>query len=217
MVKKKETKTESVVIPAPNFQTAEFLIRGTTPLVMNKFSTKMRQKLHIEHEAGTTPKTKKKKEPKDFEALYEGSKHYSTEGWIGIPAIAFRKAAISACRLCGFKMTLAKLSIEVIPDGHDEEKYGLIRITKGEPEYLESICINSDGSPDLRARAAFSPGWEAVVTIKWDADQFKLQDVANLLMRIGLQVGILEGRPDSKNSAGQGWGLFTVVSEDGDN
>jgi len=29
-------------------------------------------------------------------------------------------------------------------------------------------------------------------------------------MRVGQQVGICEGRPDSKNSAGMGWGLFTL-------
>ena len=47
--------------------------------------------------------------------------------------------------------------------------------------------------------------------IRWDADQFTLDDVTNLLSRVGLQVGIGEGRPDSKNSAGMGWGLFEIA------
>lgn len=34
--------------------------------------------------------------------------------------------------------------------------------------------------------------------------------MVNLLSRAGLQVGIGEGRPDSKKSAGMGYGLFTV-------
>jgi len=34
--------------------------------------------------------------------------------------------------------------------------------------------------------------------------------LTNLLARAGLQVGIGEGRPDSKNSAGMGWGLFQI-------
>ena len=38
----------------------------------------------------------------------------------------------------------------------------------------------------------------------------RTQDVTNLLMRVGQQVGIGEGRPDSKNSAGMGWGTFNV-------
>jgi hypothetical protein len=42
-------------------------------------------------------------------------------------------------------------------------------------------------------------------------DQFTPEDVANLMARVGMQVGIGEGRPDSKNSAGMGWGLFKIA------
>jgi hypothetical protein len=45
-------------------------------------------------------------------------------------------------------------------------------------------------------------------------DQFTHQDVANLMTRVGLQVGLGEGRPDSKNSAGMGWGLFQIEGMD---
>lgn len=38
-------------------------------------------------------------------------------------------------------------------------------------------------------------------------------DVANLMNRVGAQVGIGEGRPDSKNSAGMGWGLFSIETK----
>jgi len=34
--------------------------------------------------------------------------------------------------------------------------------------------------------------------------------VTNLLSRVGMQVGIGEGRPFSKNSAGMGWGTFEL-------
>jgi hypothetical protein len=36
-------------------------------------------------------------------------------------------------------------------------------------------------------------------------------DVVNLISRVGLQVGIGEGRPDSKQSAGLGYGLFEIL------
>ena len=52
--------------------------------------------------------------------------------------------------------------------------------------------------------------WSAKVRIKFDADLFTTTDVANLLMRVGMQVGVCEGRPDSKNSVGMGWGTFEV-------
>jgi hypothetical protein len=58
------------------------------------------------------------------------------------------------------------------------------------------------------------PGWEAKVRIRFDGDQFTLTDVTNLLMRVGLQVGIGEGRPDSKMSTGMGWGMFEVLGRE---
>ena len=58
----------------------------------------------------------------------------------------------------------------------------------------------------------FAPGWEAKVTIRWDSEQFSGADIANLLRRVGEQVGLLEGRPDSRQSAGMGWGLFEIVT-----
>ena len=49
--------------------------------------------------------------------------------------------------------------------------------------------------------------------IRFDADMFSAADVANLMNRVGAQVGIGEGRPDSKNSAGMGWGLFSIETK----
>ena len=37
------------------------------------------------------------------------------------------------------------------------------------------------------------------------------EDVVNLMARVGMQVGIGEGRPDSKASAGLGNGLFQIL------
>ena len=67
------------------------------------------------------------------------------------------------------------------------------------------------GQPYVTVRAAYH-NWSSKVTIRWDADQFTIDDIYNLLTRVGLQVGINEGRPDSKKSAGMGWGLFEVTN-----
>jgi hypothetical protein len=48
------------------------------------------------------------------------------------------------------------------------------------------------------------------VRVQYDADQFTATDAANLMTRVGAQVGIGEGRPDSKMSAGMGWGTFKL-------
>jgi hypothetical protein len=52
--------------------------------------------------------------------------------------------------------------------------------------------------------------WSAKPRIRFDAEMFTASDVANLMKRVGMQVGIGEGRPDSRESAGLGWGTFTV-------
>jgi len=65
------------------------------------------------------------------------------------------------------------------------------------------------GQPYVTIRAAYH-NWSAKVKIRWDADQFTNDDIFNLLYRVGMQVGVGEGRPDSKKSTGMGWGLFEV-------
>lgn len=208
---KESAPTESVSIKPPNFQTAIFRIIGTAPYVQNKFSQKAREMMRSTQEQGSTGRSKRAKEAKDFMALFEGATHRSAEGWAGIPAPAFRNAMISACRTVGYKMTLAKLSVFVEADGFDaDDGTPLVQITKGEPRYHESLVRLQTGVADIRARPMWDAGWEAYVRVTFDADQFTLSDVSNLMMRVGLQVGVGEGRPDSKNSAGMGWGTFTL-------
>lgn len=204
-------EAQKVTITPPKFGFAKFVLIGTAPLVINAFSAKAREDIRKKHEAGSTSKKGKKREPKNFQELYENARHKSTEGWDGIAAPAFRCALISACRMVGFQMTRAKLSLFIVADGFDAvDGIPLVRITKGEPKYSELPVRNETGVVDIRPRPMWAPGWEAQVTVKWDADQFTSEDVANLLARVGEQVGVGEGRPDSKNSAGQGWGLFQI-------
>jgi hypothetical protein len=164
--------------------------------------------------AGSQSRKGKLREPKDFDAVYEGARHIARDGgWDGLPASAIRCAAISACRLCGFKMTLAKLSIFVEADGFDAvDGMPLVRITKGEPIKHLMPARPETGGVDIRARPMWLEGWQAVLRLRWDSDQFSATDVLNLIARIGLQVGIGEGRADSKKSAGIGWGFFKIAN-----
>jgi hypothetical protein len=68
-------------------------------------------------------------------------------------------------------------------------------------------------STDISVRARYRH-WGAKLRISFDAERFTETDLANLLMRVGIQVGICEGRPDSKNSAGMGWGTFKLVNSE---
>jgi hypothetical protein len=204
-------KTEQLTISPPNFQIGEFLIEGTAPLVINKFSNKSKKQIHETQEKGSQSKKGKKRKARNFKADYEGARYRFKDGDDGIPAPAFRNAMIAACRMCGFKMTHAKLSIFCEADGFDiEDGTPLVRITKGTPKYHESAVRNATGVCDLRARPMWNEGWQARIRLRWDADQFGIEDIANLLMRAGMQCGLCEGRPNSRQGCGMGWGLFTI-------
>ena len=120
---------------------------------------------------------------------------------------------ISACRLVGFKMTLAKLSTFVEADGYDKQDgIPLVRIY-GDSHVYTAHTRNATGVVDIRSRPMYSE-WACKLRVRYDLDQFKTGDVLNLVSRCGLQVGIGAGRPDSKASAGCGFGLFQVVPSD---
>ncbi len=199
----------TVLITPPKMIFASFTIRGTMPYVQNRFPKKAQDIMHKKHLAGSTAVKNRKKEARDFDDDYQQAFHISEEGWYGIPATAFRNGMISACRLVGFKMTLAKLAIFIVQDGLDRlDGMPLIRI-EGEPEYTEMPLPNATGVMDLRVRPMWRK-WSAKILVRFDAEQFTIQDITNLLMRVGQQVGIGAGRPDSKNSPGVGFGLFEI-------
>lgn len=208
--KKPETVAQSVTIKAPNIQSAVFKIRGTAPYVQLRFAEKAMNTMMNKMAAGSTATKRKAKEARDFEDDYRQAMHVSSEGWVGIPASAFRNAMISACRIVGFKMTLAKLSLFTHADGIDKvDGIPLIKID-GKPERTEMAVRNATGVTDIRIRPMWRE-WGATVRVRYDADQFTLQDVTNLMQRVGMQVGIGEGRHDSRMSAGMGWGTFELV------
>jgi hypothetical protein len=169
----------------------------------------MKQKM----ETGKAASSKKTREAKDTNNLFNESRYISTEGWDGVHAGGFRNALIDACRLVNFKMTLAKCSIFIVQDGWDkqEPQIPLVRIY-GKAVKQEDMARVETGQPYVTVRAAYHD-WRVKLQVRWDGDQFTLDDVSNLLARVGMQIGIGEGRPFSKNSAGMGWGLFALTTK----
>lgn len=198
-----------VTISPPNMVVAKIKIVGTAPYVMNKMSSKNREAMMAAQQLGSQAKKGRKREPKDFNAVYEGAMHVSEQGWYGIPASSFRNAMISACKIVGFHMTRAKLAVFIKSDGiDDDDGTPLVKIF-GKPRRRDLAVKLANGSSDIIARPFFDD-WSAEIRVRWDADMFSATDVVNLLSRAGMQVGIGAGRPDSKASAGMGWGTFSV-------
>jgi hypothetical protein len=200
-----------VVISAPKFETVHIKLRGLSPLVSLRFSKKA--ELIAKHEAGSTSRSKRVQKARQFEKEFQDAQHISKQGWVGVPASAFRSAAIDVCRMTGVKMNYAKMSIFVEADGFDaDEGTPLVRIIEGTPKSIISHVRNATGVVDLRCRAMWEE-WSVVIRVTYDADQFTANDVINLISRAGEQVGLGEGRPYSKSSNGLGYGTFKVITQ----
>jgi hypothetical protein len=213
---KEAEKLEKVTIPPPKFGLHIFTLMGTASYIANKFPAEAKAQMRAKQAAGSQAKKGGSREGKDFQKCFRESMHATKEGKYGVPAGCFRQAMISACRIVGFKMTLAKLALFVVADAEDaEDGTPLVLFSKGEPEYAEHFVKNETGVADIRARGRWVAGWEMEVKVRFDSGLFGKDDVLNLLKRVGVQVGIGAGRPDSTSSGGQGWGTFDVVEMDG--
>jgi hypothetical protein len=208
-VKVSKGKPENVKITPLEIGILRFKLIGTAPYSQARFSEKAAHAMREKQESGQRATKGKARAARDFNLDFEQAQHRFPDGGYGIPAGAFRNALISACRLVGFHMTIAKLTLFVQADGYDKvDGTPLVRITKGEPTMWVAPVSNATGVLDLRARPKWEPGWEAILTVSYDRHQFDASDVVSLLNRVGLQVGIGEGRNDSKRSCGMGMGAF---------
>jgi hypothetical protein len=209
------TMAETTQIKAPSFKVVTFTLRGTAPYVSNKFSAEAREMMRAKQAAGAQAKKGAKREAKDFDKCFRESMHSTSDGKQGVPASCFRQALVSACRIVGFKMTLAKLALFVQHDAIDaDDASPLVLFTKGTPQHFESATRNETGVADIRVRGKWDAGWEMKLRVQFDADMFSEADVRNLLTRVGIQVGIGAGRPDSKTSCGQGSRRASVRAEE---
>jgi hypothetical protein len=199
-------------IQAPNFQTLEVMIEGTAPLMIHRFSMKMRHQIEAKQTA--KDQVSRKRAPKDYKAEFNGARYISRQGWDGFYAGSIRNAMIGAARFVdGLQMTKAKGFIFVEADGFDKlDGTPLVRIIGKKPAHDTRPVRLESGVADLRNRPRFDQ-WSAKLRIKFDADHISANDVVNLLARAGSQVGICEGRPGAPNSNGIGFGTFDVKSK----
>ena len=199
-----------VTISPPKFERIWLRLVGTAPYMQARFSAKAMQAMKSKMEAGPTAKKGGRKDARDFDDDFRAAQHIAADGWNGVPAAALRNACIDVCRMAGFKMTHARMSIFVEADGLDKvDGTPLVRLDAKAPERVDMATRNATGVADIRVRPMWRE-WALNVIIRFDADQFTTSDVVNLISRAGEQVGIGEGRPFSKSSNGLGFGTFTV-------
>lgn len=201
-----------IEITPPNFQILPVRVEGESPLMLHKFSEKMRKQIEAKQTA--TDATRSKRAPKDYAAEFNAARYLARGGnWDGIPAGAFRAAMIAACRRVeGLPMTVAKGAFFIIADGRDEtDGTPLIRIEGKAVHDTRPVRLES-GVADMRNRPRYDT-WACNLKIQFDADLLSANDVANLLARAGSTVGVGELRPQGPNSFGGDFGTWRVTSQ----
>lgn len=204
-----KAQTAKITISEPNFQSVKFKIKGTAPLMIHKFSEKMKRQ--IEEKQTAKDKVTKARAPKDYKAEFNAARYISSAGWDGFYAGALRNAMIGAARYVdGLQMTKSKGLFFIQAQGFDKgDGTPLVRIQGCKASHDTRPVRLESGVADLRNRPRYDSWWAEVV-VDFDADAMSASDIANLLHRAGAQVGLCEGRPGSPNSFGMGFGTFRV-------
>jgi hypothetical protein len=180
----------------------EIPIRGTAPLIVNRWSEKAKQMML---EAQQT-KARPKKDPKDPVANFEASKYHLEDGRDGFPATAFKASIVHAGRLFdGITQVQLKQTVVVIGIGPEQ----LVPLEYGSCSMREDTPRNASGVADLRYRAQYND-WSATLQVRSIAGSFDIESLFALVDAAGIG-GVGEWRPTSPKSATGTFGTFEVV------
>lgn len=173
-----------------------FSIRGTSPLIMHKWSEKAKATMRGKQQDGRKTKTREKRVPEE-EA--KAATYTTEDGQIGIPGMAFKRALIDAAHKdIGIEKTLVKKAVFLVTDDPDK----VLPIHCSEPIIREDMVRVGMGSADLRYRPEFVE-WSCPITLEVDSELLQSDDILALVDRAGFGVGICEWRPEKGGEYGR--------------
>ena len=188
--------------------TYDIPIIGETPLIVNQWSEKAKAMMLDKQQSAA----RKKKTPKDPEALYQASKYLLDDGRDGFPATAFKAAIVHAGRLFdGITQVQLKQTILVKGDGSNERGDELLALDYDNERMREDTPRNASGVADLRYRAMYT-GWSTVLHVHTIAGQMDLESMLALVDAAGTG-GVGEWRPTAPKSATGTYGTFRVDND----
>lgn len=183
--------------------TYEIPVRGTAPLIVNRWSEKAKEMMLAAQQSSA----RTKKAPKDPVALFEASRYRFPNGADGFPATAFKAAIVHAARMFeGITQVQLKQTVTVAGDGPDQ----LVPIEFGTVTMREDTPRNASGVADLRYRAQFWP-WSATLFVRTIEGMFDINSLFALVDAAGIG-GVGEWRPTAPKSATGTFGTFEVVA-----
>lgn len=187
----------TIYIPARQIAHLEITLVGDSPLICHRWSEKAKKEMLDKQ----MKRAKTAKEAKDPQADYEASLYPYPGGGYGFPAVAFKAAAVGACRFAdGIKMTEARGAFHIVGE--------LVRI-EGTPQPREDMVRVGMGTADIRYRGEF-PEWRATVSVDFNPAALSAEQIINLFDLAGFGVGVGEWRPERDGS----YGRFHVLSQE---
>lgn len=186
----------TIQIPRVEIRRMEIILIGDSPLICHKWSDKAKRMM-LDKQMKRATKGKDAKEP---EQDYRDSLYEHPDGGFGFPAVAFKSAAVSACRYLNMKMTEARGAFHVIGE--------MVKV-QGEPRMREDMVRVGMGTADIRYRGEF-PEWQVSLEVRYNASVLSPEQIVNLFNVAGFGVGVGEWRPEKDGS----YGMFHVAMGD---
>ena len=210
-------KNDIIEIRPLEIETFTLRIRGTSPLIMHKWSEKARKEIRDKQMKATKTTAKEAKSPiADFiGSIYwmDGEPADKTEeGFLkaveagarfGFPATAIKQATLSAAYRMGWVENQTGLRGAFFIKSNEE---GLVEIKSDTPLMREDMVKVGMGTADIRYRGQFN-NWYADPTIEFNKNgKYTKEQLVNFMNAGGFVCGIGEWRPERDGQ----FGMFQV-------
>ncbi len=192
-----KTPAQTIQLPPLDIRLLHVRLVGDSPLICHAWSEKAKGMML----AKQMKKAKAAKEAKDPQQDFEDSLYRMPNGQgYGFPTIAFKAAAVAACRFVdGIKMTEVRGAFHIPGE--------LARIN-GTPTPREDMVRVGMGTADLRYRGQFTE-WSVDLPVRFNAGALSAEQIVHLFNSAGFGVGVGEWRPERDGS----YGMFHVATE----
>lgn len=176
-------------------------IRGTSPLIVHRFSEKAKRQMLDAMQGKKKVKTIRDPQTDYEEAFYRWHDNTSGETGYGFPVIAFKAATIAAARLYDKSITMTGLRQQLFFRGLIGDDGQQIAVLEGEPTMREDVVRLGMSQTDLRYRPAFNE-WRTTLEVTFISTSISQSSVLSLIDAGGLSVGVGEWRPEKKGDFG---------------